>query len=166
MIANIGQNSTPDVSRCGGHGRAHRRAESQAVQTRAAHAESRVEQAGALQVTTADGDTVSISFAGLRELALDVFRAQSGRSAAEGGASSASSAMSVGVKVNGTLDDDEVADIQKLLGQMMSVVADARDGTLNAPATDYLASGSLESLQSFRFGYQENARARYGYVQA
>jgi hypothetical protein len=148
-----------------GHRRIQGRPVGQGVEARAAHAESRVEQAGALQVKTADGDTVSISFASLRALSLDAFQARGGRSAAEGGGGAQSSAVSVSVRVQGTLDDQEAADIQDLLGRMMGAVEDARDGTLDAPPADLLAAGSLETLASYTFGYRENALARYGYAE-
>jgi hypothetical protein len=101
-------------------------------------------ESAALEVRTADGDTVRISL-----------EARSRVRAGDSGAS-AESAWAVRVEVNGSLDDQETSQIGDLL---QSLVAASR----SAPGTDVSAAvpdTDLGTLLGFRYVYQAYERVR------
>jgi hypothetical protein len=128
------------------------------VQARAEVPDAEVSRAGSLQVTTSDGDTVSISFAALEQAHAESFRGTDGASRVNYASASQSSGVSVDISVDGSLDREEVADIRKLLRQLSRAMDDPN-------ATPDLAQfgdgGALDSLDSFQFAYQEQTHADY-----
>ena len=105
---------------------------------------------GDLELTTADGDKVSISFAAANQL-----HARSTRHSAR---TSQSSTVGVEVRVDGALDEKETADIAKLLQSLGEVVGDVKRGDLQELSEDLARIYSLSSVASFHFDYQELAK--------
>jgi hypothetical protein len=130
----------------------------QPVTARAATFDAQIRQTGDLQVTTDQGDKVSISLAALSQLHAESFQGQAGGASIDYGSASSSNKVSVGVEVNGSLDDKELADITKLLGQLAASVHDSSQGVSASQLQD---GGSLASLSSFQFAYVEQIRASY-----
>jgi hypothetical protein len=118
---------------------------------------------GALQVTTDEGDTVSISFAALQQLHAESFRGNAGGARVDYGSSSQTSGVSVDINVNGSLNDKEVADIGKLLQELSQAISDP-NGAGNSGQLDpaqFADGGALDSLSNFQFAYQEQAQIDY-----
>lgn len=90
-------------------------------------------EAAALQLKTADGDTVSISFEAVRRTQLGA------------GSVSAKSSIDVAVAVNGPLDDNEVAQISELLAGLVTA---GRGGKPELPA-----AGEFSQIAAYRFDY-------------
>jgi hypothetical protein len=105
---------------------------------------------------------VSISFAALSRLHAESFQGQAGGASIDYGSASSSDKVSVGIQVNGSLNDKEVADITKLLGQLAASVNGSGQGVTAAQLQD---GGSLASLSSLQFAYQEQIRASYSQSQ-
>ena len=119
------------------------------------------QQAGALKITTSEGDVVTISFAGLQQSQWDTYQATSPQGTAAGSTATSSSAMYVGVKVEGSLSDKEMTEIGTLMEHLGAAVNDAQAGDGSKLAADLTATRSLGSVQSFQFAYQESARSEY-----
>jgi hypothetical protein len=133
------------------------------AQASASVLDAQVSRTGALQVTTDDGDTVSISFAALQQLHAESFRGKAGGARADYGSTSQTSGVSVDINVNGSLNDKEVADIGKLLQELSQAISDP-NATGNAgqlgPA-QFANGGALDSLSNFQFAYQEQTQVDY-----
>lgn len=155
-----------DGYRAGRHGRSRtdqQNAPTQpSVTATAASFDEQVRQTANLQVTTDDGDKVTISFAALRQLHAESVQGQSGNASIDYGSASSSDKVSVGVTVDGSLDDKEVADIGKLLQQLTTSVHDPSQGVAASQLQD---GGSFASLDSFQFAYREQIRAAYSQSQ-
>jgi hypothetical protein len=165
MIHSIGLTQPTDATASAGaerHGRHFRsgKTTSQDVSVQATHVESESRQEGALKITTADGDTVSISFAALQQFKSDSYGATAGGSSARSAKSTTKSAVKLDVKVNGSLDKNEIADISKLVDQLTAAVNDAHNGDSAKAAQDLSSIGSLDSVRSFRFAYQESTQLK------
>ena len=100
------------------------RAQPQRASARAATIDAEINRTGALQVTTDDGDSVTISFAALQQLHAESFRGKAGGAKIAYGNESQTSGVSVNISVDGSLDEQEVADIGELLQQLSSAVQD------------------------------------------
>ena len=120
------------------------------------HFDTETEQQGQLKVTTADGDTVTISFAELDQLQSDSSSATSGGSSAGIRKTQASSSMAANIEVDGSLDDKEVADITKLLRDLVKGSSGLASGQGARAAGGLQNIGSLDSIKSFQFAYQED----------
>jgi len=143
-------------------------ARASALDARAAALDVSVSRAGALQVTTDDGDTISISFATLDQLHAESFHGGTRGAGvaysrlayshlAYQGASQTSS-VSVDINVNGSLDDKELSDIGRLLQQLSQAIYDPKATPDPAQFAD---GGVLASLDVFQFAYQEQTHAEY-----
>jgi hypothetical protein len=121
-----------------------------------------VRQAGDLEVTTDDGDHVSISFAALRRVHAEAVQARSEGASLDYGSAASSDKVAIGIHVDGSLDDKEVADIGQLLAQLASSVHGAGPGVTASQLQD---GGSLASLSSFQFAYREQIQASFQQAQ-
>lgn len=128
------------------------------VRARAEVLDAEVSRTGALQVTTDDGDTVSISFAALEQLHAESFRGEAGGARAAYGSRSQSSNVAIGIDVEGSLDTEEVADITNLIQQLSQTI---RNPETTPGALQLGDGGSLESLNAFQFSYQEQVQVDY-----
>lgn len=135
-----------------------RAAQPQRVQARAEVLDTEVSRTGALQVTTDDGDTVSISFAALEQLHAESFRGKSNGARVADGSTSQTNGVSVNISVDGSLDEQEVADISELIQQLSQAIHDP-DATPEAAQFD--DGGALDSLDAFQFAYQEQTHVDY-----
>lgn len=128
------------------------------------HSDTQAQQSGVLKVTTAEGDVVTISFGAMEQARSDSrFRSTPGGYSASYG-SSASASMSVGVQIEGSLSDKEVADITALMGHLGAAIEDSRSGDSAKLAGDVAAAGKLQSIQGFQFAYQESYRGDYNTI--
>ncbi|MFN0100850.1 MAG: hypothetical protein ACKV2U_02040 [Bryobacteraceae bacterium] len=110
------QEYRPDVIRGGGP----RPAQGPDRQVRAAKVELSSEQTRTLELTTADGDTVSISIETSAQLEAGGFYAKGPNGRIRGGSISGDVSVSVSVQVEGDLDDQEVAEIKDLLRELVT----------------------------------------------
>jgi hypothetical protein len=124
------------------------------------HFDAEIEQQGQLKVTTADGDTVTISFAELDQLQSDSSSATSGGSSASFRKTRASSSMAANIEVDGSLDDKEVADITKLLRDLVKMSSSLASGQGAKAAGGLQNIGSLDSIKSFQFAYEEDTQMK------
>ena len=142
---------------------------------RGIQAEYESQETVSLEVKTDDGDTVSISFEALNRIQAGVYSARVDGEKARVESVSAESSLQVEIKVEGTLDAEEVSQITELLRRL---VASARSGNPDAvpapapaplpapvrapfpaPAPQTIKTGGLESLDSFQFAYDAYQRA-------
>lgn len=124
----------------------------------AARVSAELQQAGSLQIVTDDGDKVTISFAALQQM-----QAESVEATGEGAAASyqnllARSSMTSSLKVEGSLDREELSDIRKLMRTIAKATRDVQRGDIGKAAARMARTSSLDSLQSFQYAYQQNAR--------
>lgn len=125
------------------------------------HSSAQAQQAGVLQVTTAEGDVVTISFGGLQKARSDSRQSANANGYSASSHSSASASIAGGVQVQGSLSDKEVADISSLMSSLGSAIVDARNGDTEKFAADVASASSLGSVQRFQFAYQESAQSEY-----
>jgi hypothetical protein len=118
------------------------------LQARASYRERSTQTAGALSVQTDDGDVVNISFASQSTQSVGRYSATDGNNRVRGVERSSSLAFAVEVSVEGTLDDEEVEDIRKLLSELASSVNNRGHDTA-APQLD-----EFDSLAAFQFGFE------------
>ena len=134
-----------------GCGRGHSCQPSEARQARGAAVSFESRESASLEVRTADGDTISISFDALSRASRAVFQVAAGGGSASAALASSESRVGVAVSVEGTLDADEVAEIGDLL---QGLVQSARGGEAAIPS---LSTG-FESLDAFHFSYESQRR--------
>ena len=136
-------------------GRGHR------AEASASHLEATTQRSGSLEVTTAEGDRVSISFSAAQQLQASQVEVR-GRHGQKAGAENVaqSSSVEVEVSVEGSLSDQEVADIAKLLE---SLSAAARGQGTPKPVPSPAASGGYQTINSFQFQYQEQVEFQYSH---
>ncbi len=127
--------------------------------------QAEAQQTGALKLTTADGDTVTISFSALEELQSDSYSAQKKGGTLNYSRSAASSSTSVNIQVDGSLDKGEIEDIGKVLNSLAKAVNSAQNGDTSGAAAALADTGSLDSVKDFQFAYQESARIAYSQSQ-
>jgi hypothetical protein len=120
------------------------------------------EQSGVLKITIAEGDTVSISFAALSQLQSESASAATGGSTASIGSADSSSAFAVAVQVSGSLNGSEQADINKLVSGLFQAMQDESNGDGTQAAQDLQSIGSLNSLRSFQFAWQQQTQDQAG----
>jgi hypothetical protein len=125
------------------------------------HFDAEVEQQAQLKVTTADGDTVTISLAESDQLQSDSASATSGGSSASFRKTSASSSMVANIQVDGSLDDKEVADITKLLRNLVKMSSGLASGEAAKVPGGLQNMRSLDSIQNFQFAYQEDTQMQF-----
>jgi len=128
--------------------------QAQRPEGRGVHLRSSTTRSGTLDVTTADGDKVSISFSAVQQLQTDQTQVRTRRGSASTQDTSHSSDVQVGVKVDGSLSDQEVADIAKLLQTLAGAVGG------KAPKTDQ--SSTFTTLNNFQFQYKTQTELQYG----
>jgi hypothetical protein len=155
--------------------RAQSNAPSSSFAAQGATLDSKVTQTGDLEVTTNEGDKISISFAALSELHAQTLQAQNGgtgvnsgtnssiNSSINYGSTSSSASLAVSVKVDGSLNDKELADIGALIRQLAAGIQYPSQGVSAAQLSD---GGSLSSLNSFQFAYQKQTQVDYSAFQA
>lgn len=144
----------------GERGERGRRAErGEAASFRGVRADYRSGEKAALEVKTEDGDTVSISFAALNRIQAGVYEAQAEGNAASAQSYSAQSSVEVSVKVEGTLDEDEVKQIGDLLD---SLVTSARSESPGRPVD----TSGFGELDSFEFAYKAYERVQVSSLEA
>ncbi len=97
---------------------------------------------------TDDGDVVNISFASQSTQSVGRYSATDGNTRVRGVERNSSSAYAVEVSIKGTLEDDEIEDIRKLLSELASSVTNRGNGQA-APQLD-----ELDSLAAFQFGFE------------
>jgi hypothetical protein len=142
------------------HGVSARGASSRRGSLQLSHFDAEIEQQGQLKVTTADGDTVTISIAELDRLQSDSSSDTSGGSTASFQKTRASSSIAANIEVDGSLDDKEVADITKLLRDLVKVSSALASGQGAKAAGSLQNIGALDSIKSFQFAYQEDTFMR------
>jgi hypothetical protein len=159
---------SPNQSQAGAtaDARAARRAERQAARQATsptssfsgAQAGYQSQESAALEVKTADGDTVRISFAALTKAQAGVYSAKAGNAQAGAQSFSGESSFAVQVDVQGSLDDNEVNQIsdllQKLVGASRSQGGAAAPAAGATPAPPATGASDYSSLSSFRYAYQ------------
>jgi hypothetical protein len=128
------------------------------VSTKAATLDAETTRNAALTVTTSDGDTVSISLSAFDQLHSETFRGGTKDSRVAYGGTSAASGASVQISVDGSLDVNEVADITDLLGQLNQAIVDP---SKTPDPSQFTGGGSLDSLRSFQFAYQQQTSVAY-----
>ena len=74
------------------------------------------------------------------------------------GSTSQTCGVSVEISVNGSLDEQEVADISELLQQLGQAIGDPGAAPDAVQLED---GGSLDSLNAFQFAYQEQVQVDY-----
>ncbi len=109
-------------------------------------------KAGALEVTTDDGDKVSISFALLNQLSLSAASKTASDTSATSSSTYSINGLSMAVSIDGSLDSEETADISELMQSLFGTAVSGQTDTT-------LAAGSLDSLDSFQFAYMEGTQA-------
>lgn len=112
------------------------------AQTNQFQARARQSTAANLTLTTAEGDQVTLSFR------------QDSRARLSPGRASAAQQTEVAVKVEGNLSDEEVQDIQELLGKLSEGVKSLNQGDPAAALQKLDAIDDLGSIQSFDFAYR------------
>lgn len=118
------------------------------LQARASTVDAQISRTGDLQITTDDGDTVSISFSALKQFHAESFRGKTDGARVDYRNTESSSQVNVSIGVEGTLDSGEIADIGKLLEQLAHPGQDAVQ-TLG------------DSLSGFTYAYREQVTAEY-----
>jgi len=103
-------------------------------------------RAGALQLTTDDGDKSNHIVRRPGQTSRGSLQGSSNGTNLAYGSTTLSQGISVSVSVDGSLDSGEVADITKLLGQLAQGVSDP---SKNPTASDLGTGGALESLNAF-----------------
>jgi hypothetical protein len=124
------------------------------------------ERSGSLEVTTAEGDKVSISFSAVQQSEAGSVEGRGGRGQRlRAEEARQSSSVEVAVNVEGSLNDQEVADISKLL-QKLTAAARGQASPKAAPASasDQASQRGLppayQTIQNFQFQYQEQTAVR------
>lgn len=125
------------------------------VQARASYRERSTQTAGALSVRTDDGDVVNISFASQSTQSVGSYSATDGNNSVSGIERTSSSSYAVEVSVEGTLDDDEVEDIRKLLSKLASQVHNPNPRRIEKQFE------KLDSLESFQFGFEQTQSSSF-----
>lgn len=125
------------------------------ISARASYRERSTQTAGALSVRTDDGDVVNISFASLSSQSVGRYSATDGDNRVSGVERASSSAYAVEVSVEGTLDDDEVEDIRKLLSKLASQVHNPNSRRIENQFE------KLDSLESFQFGFEQTQSSSF-----
>jgi len=125
------------------------------MQARASYRERSTQTAGALSVRTDDGDVVNISFASLSSESVGRYSSTDGNNRVSGVERTSSSAYAVEVSVEGTLDDDEVEDISKLLRKLASQVQNPNPRRIERQFE------KLDSLDSFQFGFEQTRSVNF-----
>ena len=90
---------------------------------RGSRAEGTTQRSASLEVTTEEGDKVSISFSAVERFQVQRGRVRDGASRGQVTTASSSTSVSVELKVEGDLNDQEVADISKLLEALTQAAA-------------------------------------------
>ena len=126
------------------------------VQARAEVLVAEVSRTGTLQVTTDDGDTVSISFSALEQLYAESFRGKAGGARIDYHSRSQSSQVSIDIGVEGSLDREEVADVTNLIQQLSQAIRNPEA----TPGAVQLENGG--NLTAFQFAYQDDVKVDYG----
>jgi hypothetical protein len=116
-------------------------------------------QSASLSVVTADGDTVKISIEGLQRVQMASLDARKGGRQANYASGGAESRLAVSIDVEGSLDQQEAADIGKLLEQLAGAVETARGG--GAEAVQAAPVTVADSLLNYEFAYSEESAASY-----
>jgi len=129
------------------------------IQARASYRERSTQTAGALSVRTDDGDVVDISFASQTSESVGRYSATDGANRVSGVERTSSSAFAVEVSVEGTLDDDEVEDISKLLRKLASQVHNPNPHRIERQFE------RLDSLESFQFGFEQTRSVSFESVE-
>jgi len=129
------------------------------IQARASYRERSTQTAGALSVRTDDGDVVDISFASQTSESVGRYSATDGANRVSGVERTSSSAFAVEVSVEGTLDDDEVEDISKLLRKLASQVHNPNPHRIERQFE------RLDSLESFQFGFEHTRSVSFESVE-
>lgn len=124
----------------------------------ASHLEADVEQKGSLKVTTAEGDTVTISFTESDSLQSDSVGGRSGGLSASSGQSRVSSSLDMHIQVDGSLDDKEVADISKLMRDLVKTASGLINDNGTKATQEIQKMRVPSSIQSYQFAYQEDAQ--------
>lgn len=104
---------------------------------------------------TEDGDVVNISFASLSSQSVGRYSATDGNNRVRGVERSSSQAYAVEVSIEGTLDDDEVEDIRKLLSKLASQVHNPDPRRIEKQFEN------LDSLAAFQFGFEQTQSGSY-----
>jgi hypothetical protein len=104
-----------------------------------------------LEVVTDDGDRVSISLEASRLIEASVASARGPGAEVMAGQASMSSSLDVSVSVEGTLDQEELLDLKKLLLTAAGAMRDAERGDAAHAAKRMARTASLDSLESFSY---------------
>jgi hypothetical protein len=161
--AQLGRLRTDRQGGAGHSARAQNSSNSGATAAQGSSFDSKVTQTGDLEVTTDEGDKISISFAALSELHAKTLQAQSGGTSIDNGSASSSDQLAINVQVNGSLNDKELSDLKSLIGQLAGAI---QDPSQNISASQLSDGGSLSSLNSFQFAYQKQTQVDYSTFQA
>jgi hypothetical protein len=115
---------------------------SRRTQGNAQHVDASNSQSGSLDVTTAEGDKVSISFSAIQKLQADQVQVHTKRGDANAQSINQSSQLQVDVKVDGSLSDKEVSDIFNLLQSLAGNTAKASNTGTNSGVSAGSTAGS------------------------
>lgn len=122
--------------------------------TNLAHASVKSQAAADLSFTTSDGDVVTLSARSLKQAEYTTYdfqgRVQGQAVAAQGEKLAIESRSGLAISVRGELDDEELADIQKVLDAVNAAGRDLAAGDLDGALSPFENLGELDSLQSFQ----------------
>jgi len=142
------------------HVRSGRRFHGRTENRQALHYQAETRQSADLSVVTADGDTVSISIQGLQRLQLDSLSARKVGSQMSYISTGAESRLDVSLDVEGSLDAEEVADINHLMQQLAGIVEDVQSTSGSGP-TKLTSTSVPDSLLGYDFAYTEQSEVAW-----
>lgn len=118
------------------------------------HAAVKTQAAADLSFTTTDGDIVTLSSRSQQRAEYSTYdfqgRLQGQTVAAQGEKLAIESRNALAISVRGELDDEELADIQKVLDAVEAAGGDLAAGNLDGALAPFAGLGEIDSLQSFQ----------------
>lgn len=123
-------------------------------ETNFARASVKIQATADLSFTTSDGDIVSLSSRSLQQAQYSTYdfhgRLAGQRVAAQGAKLGIESSNAFAVSVRGELDEEELADIQKVLDAVKAAGGDLAAGDIEGALAPFENLGEVDSLQSFQ----------------
>lgn len=125
-----------------------------------------LERSTDLTITTAEGDTVTLSLATAIEANAGVYRSESmadgRRSATQTAYADYSRRQSMAITVDGELNDEELADIREAVDAIGGMIEDFLAGDLQAMAADGELLKELDSIASLDASFSYAQQVTYG----
>lgn len=119
-----------------------------------------------LTITTAEGDTVTLSLASAVEANAGVYRSQSMEAGRRESTQTAyfelSSSQSMAIEVAGELNAEELADIREAVAAIGGMIGDFLSGDLKAMAADGELLKELDTISSLESAFSYERQVTYG----